>query len=69
MLWFYFKSSLIENAIEVWERAKTAFIQEEDDLALDKSATAAHQGRTDAWMGSRELIALLRDGLKSATFD
>ena len=62
VLWFYFKSSLIENAIEVWDRANTAFVKEhvQDD---------SNVGRSDAWMGSKELIALLRDGLKNASFD
>lgn len=60
VLWFYFKSSLIENAIEVWERANTAYHKEMQPQCEAGAST---------WMGSTELITLLKDGLKNATFD
>lgn len=59
MLWFYFKSSIIENAVDVWDRAKDRFLDEIEGSSITG----------EMWMGSRELIYHLRGGLAEATFE
>lgn len=57
VLWFYFKASVVENAVEVWQRATEMFEHE------------LESGNGELWIGSKELIRLLRSGLCDATFD
>lgn len=57
VLWFFVKTSLVENAIEVWD---SAVVQIRKDLASAEGET---------WMGSKDLTQLLRHGLEGATFE
>jgi hypothetical protein len=56
VLWFFYKSSVFENAIEVWDRAQARMTKEMNVGG-------------EEWIGSRELIFMLRNGLRNASFE
>ena len=61
VLWFYYKSSMIDNAVDIWKSASIA-IQKE--LAAEESDPAAGQKQATNWLGSRRLNMLMENGMK-----
>lgn len=61
VLWFFYKDSPLDNAIEVWERAEQTIRKEIKVQARDPT--------TERWIASMALIGHLRNGLSDCTFE
>ena len=60
VLWFYYKSSMIDNAIDIWKNARET-IQKELNKELGQ---AADQQKSTNWLGSTRLNLLMENGMK-----
>lgn len=60
VLWFYYKTSMIDNAVDIWKNASVT-IQKEVDEDFDQ---AGRDQQATNWLGSRRLNVLMENGMK-----
>ena len=60
VLWFYYKNSMVDNAIDIWKNARET-IQKELNEELGQ---AADQQKSTNWLGSTRLNLLMENGMK-----
>ena len=55
VLWFFYKNSLLDNAIDIWENA---------EYDIKKEMQKANQKQLVNWLGSKRLVEILENGMK-----
>lgn len=58
VLWFYYRNSVIENAVDVWNRAYKLLQAQHNEV-----------GDENYWIGDQSLMKLLRTGMKGVNYD
>ena len=56
VLWFYFKNSILDNAVDIWENARLEF--------LEQKPKNGHSDKQEYWIASQRLIKILRSGMQ-----
>ena len=70
VLWFYFKNSVLDNAVDIWQNARVSISKEvEANKEAYKKAGTIAASKAEFWLGSQELISIFRTGMKNCLTD
>jgi len=73
VLWFYFKNSILDNAVDVWRNAEEELTRElpqsKHQVNLRKSVHSSSNLAGEQWMASQRLIRILRSGMREECRD
>ena len=69
VMWFFYKRSVLDNAIDIWNYAEEAISKEIEENrevynAAIKKCKAKSKPLGEFWLGSMSLISILRKGMK-----
>lgn len=60
VLWFYYKTSMIDNAVDIWKNASVTIRKEVNEDFADGITSSDNTN----WLGSRRLNILMENGMK-----
>ena len=63
VLWFYYKNSMVDNAIDIWKNA-CEIIEMELNEDNKSSYYSGEQSQATNWLGSKRLNVLMENGMK-----